>query len=1049
MTYKMNSLISFLAEYCQGHLLDEKIFIVPSYQLGHKIGESLTMQGNSWVNLHFVTLPSLAQEVAGVELSIRGVRQISTAASFFMLDNIFRNLKEEGKLDYFSELEASSGVVRAIHRSLFALRMSGLRSKDLSTDSFIKKNKGEEVISFLEKYEEELKRRKLIDLPGLYSLAIEKAGNVPQDEGKTFLCFQDNAFSRVELDFIEKIAGESLVLVPQDPVYGLQRPRRFWKARNDNDNSEIAAFPSGARNDNNSTDLERLPWLFSPQDAPPPVKDNSLELFRAIGTTNECREILRRIISEKIPLDDVEIIHPQGDTYPSLFYVLSSKADLNVTYGEGIALSFFSPGKVFNGLVDWMEDNFLVSHLCHLIEGGDLRLSRGKGKDVPSPLKISRYLKNAMIGWDRNRYIPRIETLIKNTENKAKLAREEGEEERCENYRASISEIKWLKKVIDQFLELIPYWDDKGKLDFTALCQGVSGFIKKFSRIQNELDREALALISNRLDEAASVEASPLDKEEAFGWLRNLGAGLRVGASGPVPGHLHLSSRRAGGFSGRKVTFVVALDQGAFPGTGLQDPILLDEEREKISEDLPTTSDMLRENLFSAAGLLSSLRGKAFLSYSSYDLIESRQSFPSSLLLQAHRLLKGDPGLDYTNLLSSLPESSGFLPGSLDKAFDEIEWWLTKIAPEGRLIDGAEAVEKSFPELGQGIFAMNMRANPRLSVYEGQVKIDPKEAHPLWNKDIVMSSSRIELLARCPFGYFLEYILDVWKPEELELDQSQWLNPLQRGSLLHEIFYEFMIKLRDRGEEVDPVKHEKLILKIAEEIISNYREEIPPPYEGIFERERDEVMEALQVFLVAEKKREREVEPVLFEVTFGLKKEYGEGMEQPVKFEMNPAVYFYLRGKIDRIDRLEKNLYSVIDYKTGSYSIYENFECFGRGRILQHALYSVAAEQIIKKTGKDPSPEVVQSGYYFPTRKGDGREFLVERFDRGRLGELLLELLDVLSQGNFVVNPELKVECSYCDFNPICGEDAPEKAKAKKDMNPGEFAIFETLKEYD
>ncbi len=118
----MNSLISFLAEFCKAHLLQEKIFIVPSYQLGHQIGEVLTSKGHSWVNLHFVTLPSLAQEIAGVELSTRGVRQISKAASLFMLDKIFRNLKEEGKLDYFRELEASSGVVKAIHRSLFSLK---------------------------------------------------------------------------------------------------------------------------------------------------------------------------------------------------------------------------------------------------------------------------------------------------------------------------------------------------------------------------------------------------------------------------------------------------------------------------------------------------------------------------------------------------------------------------------------------------------------------------------------------------------------------------------------------------------------------------------------------------------------------------------------------------------------------------------------------------------------------------------------------------------------------------------------------------------------
>ena len=60
----MNSLIGFLAGYCGGHLLEEKIFVVPSYQVGHQIGESLTKGGESWVNLRFATLPSMAQEYA-------------------------------------------------------------------------------------------------------------------------------------------------------------------------------------------------------------------------------------------------------------------------------------------------------------------------------------------------------------------------------------------------------------------------------------------------------------------------------------------------------------------------------------------------------------------------------------------------------------------------------------------------------------------------------------------------------------------------------------------------------------------------------------------------------------------------------------------------------------------------------------------------------------------------------------------------------------------------------------------------------------------------
>jgi len=31
----MNSLIGFLGEFCGGHLLEEKVFVVPSYQVEH------------------------------------------------------------------------------------------------------------------------------------------------------------------------------------------------------------------------------------------------------------------------------------------------------------------------------------------------------------------------------------------------------------------------------------------------------------------------------------------------------------------------------------------------------------------------------------------------------------------------------------------------------------------------------------------------------------------------------------------------------------------------------------------------------------------------------------------------------------------------------------------------------------------------------------------------------------------------------------------------------------------------------------------------------
>ncbi|MDH5768542.1 MAG: hypothetical protein OEZ31_06240 [Nitrospirota bacterium] len=71
----MNNLILFLSEFRQKHLLGEKIFVVPSYQVGHQIGKSLTKAGHSWVNLRFATLPSLAQAYAGLDISQEDVSQ--------------------------------------------------------------------------------------------------------------------------------------------------------------------------------------------------------------------------------------------------------------------------------------------------------------------------------------------------------------------------------------------------------------------------------------------------------------------------------------------------------------------------------------------------------------------------------------------------------------------------------------------------------------------------------------------------------------------------------------------------------------------------------------------------------------------------------------------------------------------------------------------------------------------------------------------------------------------------------------------------------------
>lgn len=1072
----MSFLVSYLSRFCAEHKLAKKYIIVPSYQVGHQIGEALAKAGGAWANLHFVTLPSLAQEVAADELSRHGLKLLSQANALFLVDRVFRRLSDGKKLKYFGQVEATTGIVRALRHSLFAIRIAGLKRSDLKPSLFISNNKGEEIALILQGFEEEIVKEKRLDLPGLYMIAIEEAKkwqqkNPQEGEKEFYLYLEDRPLEFLEQEFLRELAGDDLVLVPHDPVFGLQRPRRF---------EAFAPLEAKPPVPERKTDAERLLWLFSPGDAPPPLRDGTIELFSAIGPTNECREILRRVVTEKIPLDDVEIIHPAGSTYPSLLYGLSAKAGLRMTCADGIPLAFTTPGKIFNGLVEWLEHDYLVTDLCALIEAGALKLPSGNGHVALTPLKASRYLRSAMIGWGRERYAQRLEILIEDIKISAEAAELEGESsegtgtgvgaaERQERAAQQIKEVESLIALVKEFLELLPEEDEKGKLDFGALSRGIGRFIGKFARLYGELDLEARVLLEAKLVEAAALKTAPLRKQAAFEWIKNVGNGLRVGASAPAPGHIHVSSWVAGGRSGRSKTFVVGLDQAAFPGAGIQDPILLDEERERLNEirktsALRTTRDSLRENLWTMAKMVAGLRGHVTFSYSAYDIIEERQSFPSSIILQAARLVAGKPDLDYSALGAFLPEAQAFLPGDTKKAVDETDWWLEKLAPAGKLRDGLESVKSNFDSLSRGIFARGRRGRNVVTEFEGKIRIDPKEVHPLHNPEIVMSASRLELLARCPFAYLLRHVLDVRPPEELELDQSRWLSAMERGSLLHEVYAEFMREARKRREKVRETKHRPLIHAIAERVVARYKEEIPPPSDGIFEHEKKEIHEALDVFLAAEEKWEGGGEPLLFEVTFGIRrtrqaeveraKKKGEkaetGMEEQAVLDLGGGRSISIAGRIDRIDQVGDGRYRVIDYKTGGYSVFEDLKMFAKGRVLQHALYAIAAEQILKKLRIDARPEVVESGYYFPTRKGEGNKIFRE-VDRQRFRQLVAEIISILEKGHFVVNPVGPgIDCDYCDYTLICGGTAArERAKEKREANQDVFEVFERLKEYE
>ena len=69
-----------------------------------------------------------------------------------------------------------------------------------------------------------------------------------------------------------------------------------------------------------ATDIRLLANIGKTVEGLQPKNDGSVQLFRAVGEINEVREALRRCLSDKQPIDDVEMLHTDAATYMPLIY---------------------------------------------------------------------------------------------------------------------------------------------------------------------------------------------------------------------------------------------------------------------------------------------------------------------------------------------------------------------------------------------------------------------------------------------------------------------------------------------------------------------------------------------------------------------------------------------------------------------------------------------------------------------------------------------------------------------------------------------------------
>jgi ATP-dependent helicase/nuclease subunit B len=151
-------------------------------------------------------------------------------------------------------------------------------------------------------------------------------------------------------------------------------------------------------------------------------------------------------------------------------------------------------------------------------------------------------------------------------------------------------------------------------------------------------------------------------------------------------------------------------------------------------------------------------------------------------------------------------------------------------------------------------------------------------------------------------------------------------------------------------------------------------------------------------------------------------------------------VRLQVRGRIDRIDRLRQGTYEVVDYKTGYFAADAWAGVFDGGRRLQHALYGLAARELLRAI--DPRAKVEAGCYYFTGERGGGERVRIPAPSTAAVGQVLNGLLDTLASGAFLHTDDER-DCRFCDFERACLKD---HARAQLKMTDDSAALAAFVK---
>lgn len=442
-------------------------------------------------------------------------------------------------------------------------------------------------------------------------------------------------------------------------------------------------------------------------------------------------------------------------------------------------------------------------------------------------------------------------------------------------------------------------------------------------------------------------------EEEIQGLQRAINDSLeknRVDMANSQSGKIHLTQINSLPLIYRRNVYIMGVE--AYTGSQMENSILLDGDiislkGRLLNSDLKTSIEKTRQTIGDfqwTVDLMIKQNRNVTISYSYYDTAQLKvQAKPSAIS----------------------PFESSFIPGEDAGYFSSLRMPLTEEEANAEIyysgkLDGSRQIA-SQPEEGLGDLE-------KLSI----------------------SATRAEVLVQCPYKFALENLLNMAVSEEI-IDITRWLDPMQMGSLCHEIFAMYH-QQTSSSATID--EDNTLMSKLFDQVLDSWLKSMPPKVDT--EREIKEIK-------------------TLTENYVKLKNQYGKNNCVSVERLFDAAQLIPdkldVYGKADLVEESAGEL-AVVDVKTGR-------NVGQRDQDIKSCIQAILYCCLLEEESKILP---IKGGYYLYPRT----QRIVVCDYNSNVKEKAIDLLDQalksIETGNGWKVDDKKV-CKYCSFDTMCKQE--------------------------